>query len=79
MPRQKNSSPKKEQENVMPKDLIETDISNMPDPQFKTTIIRILPGIEKSIKDSRKSLITEIKDLKTNQAKIKNGITEMRN
>jgi len=49
----------------------------MPDPEFKTTILRILAGLEKSIEDTRDSLTTEIKDLKTSQAKIKNARTEM--
>ena len=56
MPKQRNSSQKKGQEKV--KDLIETDISNMPDPEFKTIIIRILAGLEKSIEDNRASLTT---------------------
>ena len=37
----------------------------MPDPEFKTTIIRILAGLEKSIEDTRETLTTEINDLKT--------------
>lgn len=51
----------------------------MPDPELKTKIIRILAGLEKSTEYIRESLTTEIKDLKTNQAKIKNAITEMQN
>ena len=39
--------PKKEQDKVMARDLIETDISNMPDGEFKTIIIRILAELEK--------------------------------
>ena len=42
----------------------------MLDPEFKT-IISILAGLEKSIEDTRESLTTEIKDLKTRQAEIK--------
>ena len=49
----------------------------MLDPEYKTTIIRILAGPEKSIEDTRESLTTEIKDLKTNQAEIRNVITKM--
>ena len=37
-------------------DLIETDISNMPEPEFKTAIITILAGLEKSIEDIRQYL-----------------------
>ena len=37
----------------------------------------ILTGLEKSIEDTRESLTTEIKELKSSQAKIKNLITEI--
>ena len=71
MPRWRNLSPKKEQEKVMARDLIKTDTGNMPDSEFKAKIIRILAGLEKSIEDTRESLTTETKGLKTSQAEIK--------
>ena len=40
-------------------------------------IIRLLAWPEKSIEDTRESLIAEIKQLKSSQAEIKNTITEM--
>ena len=64
MPKLKNSSQKKEQEKVMARGLNETDISNMLVPEFKVTIIRILAGLEKSMKDIRVMLTTEIEKLK---------------
>ena len=64
MPRWRNSSQKKGQK-VTTRYLIKTDISNMPELEFKTTI--------------REPLTTEIKDLNTSQAKIKTVITEMQN
>ena len=60
MPQWRNSSQKKEQEKVRAKDLSETDISNMPDGEFKATIIRILAGLEKSMKNIRETLTAEI-------------------
>ena len=45
----------------MSRDLIKIGISNMPEPQFKTALIRVLPGLEKSIEDTRESFIMEIK------------------
>ena len=45
--------------------------------KFKTTIIRILAGVEKSMEDNRESLSAEVKELKPSQAEIKNSITEM--
>ena len=51
----------------------------MLEPEFNAKIIRmILVEPEKSIEDTRESLTTEIKDLKTSQAR-KNAITEMWN
>ena len=53
MTRWRNSPQKKEQEEVMARDLIKTDISNMPEPEFKTTIKRILVRLEESIEHKR--------------------------
>lgn len=43
----------------MARDLIKTDVSNLPKPEFKITITRIPAGLEKSIEDTE-----EIKELK---------------
>ena len=58
-------------------ELIETDMSNIYDPGFKATIIRMLAGLEKSIQDIKEMLSAGIKDLKASQAEIKNAITKM--
>ena len=63
MPRWKNLSQKKEEEKVMVRDLIETDMTNMPSPELKATIIRTLAGLEKSIEDTREMFIAETKIL----------------
>ena len=47
----------KEQNKVTAKDLSETDTCNMPDREFKATIIRILAGIEKRMVDFRDVLL----------------------
>ena len=76
--RWRNSPQKKEEEvELTARDLINTNTSKMSELKSKTTIIRILAGLEKSIEDTRESLTTEIKELKSSQAKIKNAITEM--
>ena len=62
----------------MATELIETDVTNMPVPQFEATIIRILAGLEKSMEDIRETLSARIKELKK-QAKMKNAITEIGN
>ena len=71
MTRWRDSPQKKEQEKVMSRDLINTDSRKISEPEYKTITIRILAGIHKSIEDSRESFTSEIKELKTSQAKIK--------
>lgn len=56
----------------MANNLLETDMSNILDSKFKPTIIRILPVLEKSIEDTKKSITPNIKELKTNQAEMIN-------
>ena len=41
----------KEQDKAMDRDLNKTDISNMPDREFKAVIIRIFSGLEKRVED----------------------------
>ena len=77
MTRWKNSPQKNEQEDMMARDLINSDISKISELEFKTMNIRILAGVEKSIEYTRESLLAEIKELKSSQAKIKNVVTEM--
>ena len=45
--RQRILSQMKEQDKATARDLSQTDISNMPDREFKSLIIRILIGLEK--------------------------------
>ena len=52
-------------------------INKMSELEFKTTIIRMLFWLEKSIEDTREALTAEIKELKFSQAEIKNDITKM--
>ena len=58
-------------------DLIKTNISNMPDLEFRAAILRIPAGLEKSIDDTREFLTTEMKDLKTSQTKMRIVIIEI--
>ena len=48
----------KQQDKVTASDLSETDISNMPDREFKATIIRIVTGIQERMEGIRKPLTT---------------------
>ena len=51
----------KEQDKIMVRDLIKTDISNMPDQEFKATVISIFIGVEKRMDDFRETITTEIR------------------
>ena len=51
----------KEQDKVTARDLGKTDISSMPDGEFKATIIRILAGLEKRMEFFRESLTTAMR------------------
>ena len=86
MTRWKNSPQKEEQETVpKARDLINTDIGNMSDLEFRMTIIQaLLAGLEKRMEDIRetlsreiKALFGEIKELKSNQVEIKKAVTEV--
>ena len=61
MTRWMNSPQKKEQEEMTAREVINRDISNMSELEFKTTIIRILAGLDKCLEDCRESLTAEIK------------------
>ena len=63
MTKWKNSPQKKEQEAVLTaRDLINMDISKMSELEFRTMIIKILAGLEKSIENTRESLPGELKN-----------------
>ena len=71
MTKQRNSPQKKEHEEMTARDLTNTDTSNMSEPEFRITIIRILAGVENRLE----SLSAEIKETKASQDEIKNAIT----
>ena len=70
MTKQRNLPQKKEEEEMTARGLINTDISKMSELEFRTTIIRILARVEKSIE----SLSVEVKEIKSSQDEIKNAI-----
>ena len=75
MTRNKNSPQKKESEIVLsPTELQNLGYNLMSESQFKSTIIKPLVALEKSIKDSRDFMTAEFRP---NQAKIKNQLNEM--
>ena len=75
MTRRKNSPQKKESEtDLSPTELQNLDYNSMSESQFRSTIIKLLVALEKSIKDSRDFMTAEFR---SNQAEIKNQLNEM--
>ena len=75
MTRRKNSLQLKESETLLSAtELQNLDFNMMSEIQFRSTIIKLLVALEKSIKHSRDFVTAE---LRSNQAKIKNRFNEM--
>ena len=53
------------------------DINRMSELEFRIMIIKILAGLENSIEDTKEPLSREIKEIQSNQVKIKKAINEM--
>ena len=74
MIRWKNLPQKREQEAVLtPRDLFSMDISKILELEFRITIIKMLTRLEKSKEDTKENLSREVKELRSNQVKIKKG------
>ena len=70
MTRRKNPPQKKESETVLSaRELQNFDYNSMSENKFRSTIIKLLVALEKSIKESRDFMTAEFK---SNQAGIKN-------
>ena len=75
MTRMKNSPQKKESETILSAtELQKLDYNLMSESQFRSTIIKLLVALEKSIKDSRDFMNAEFR---YDQAEIKNQLNEM--
>ena len=75
MTRRKNSPQKKESETVLSATEVQNlDYNSISESQFRSTIIKLLVALEKSIKDSRDFMTAKFR---SNQAKIKNQLNEM--
>lgn len=69
----------KKQNKAIDRDLSETDISSIPDGEYKAIIKKILTGLKKRLKDINETFTTKIKELKKNQSEMKNVINEIGN
>ena len=79
MTKRKNSPQKNVQEVTTANELIKNDLNNITESEFRIIVIKLIAGLENSIKDSRESLATEIKGLKNSQEELKNAINELQN
>ena len=74
MTKRKNSPQKKCQEVVTANKLIKNDLSNITEQEFRVIVIKLIIGLEKSIKDSRDSIATGIKGLRNSHEELKDAI-----
>ncbi|KAF0877000.1 LORF1 protein, partial [Crocuta crocuta] len=79
MTKRKNSPPKKLQEEMTARELLKTDISNITEQEFRTIIIKVIAGLEKSMEDIRETMATNNMELKNNYDVLKNAINEIHN
>ncbi|KAF0875346.1 LORF1 protein, partial [Crocuta crocuta] len=77
--KRKNSPPKKFQEELTAKELLKTDISNITEQQFRTIVIKLIAGLEKSMEDIRETIATNTMELKNSYDEFKNAIHEIHN
>ena len=77
MTKRKNSPQKNVQEITTANELIKNDLNNITESEFRIIVIKLITGLENSIKDSRESLATEIEGLRNSQEELKNAINEL--
>ena len=79
MTKQKNSPQKNIQEITTANEVIKNDLNNITESEFRIIVIKLIAGLESSIKDSRESLATEIKGLRNSHEEVKSAINELQN
>ncbi|KAF0879974.1 LORF1 protein, partial [Crocuta crocuta] len=79
MTKWKNSPQKKFQEEMTAKELLKTDISNITEQEFRTIVIKLIAGLEKSMEDIRETMATKTMELKNSCDEFKNAINEIHN
>ncbi|KAF0872186.1 LORF1 protein, partial [Crocuta crocuta] len=77
MTKRKNSPPNKFQEELTAKELLKTDITNITEQQFRTIVIKLIAGLEKSMEDIRETIATKTMELKNSCDELKNAINEI--
>ena len=79
MTKRKNSPQKQFQEVSTANELIKTDLSNITEQEFRIIVIRLIPGLEEGMEDSRDSVTAKIKELKSSHDELRNSINEVQN
>ena len=71
MTKRKNSPQKNIPEITTANELIKNDLNNITESEFRVIVIKLIVGLENSIKDSRESIATEIKGLRNSHEELK--------
>ena len=79
MTKQKNSLQKKLQEVAPANELINNDLSNITEQEFRIIVIKLITWLEQRIEESRESIATEIKGLRNSHEELNNAINEVQN
>ena len=79
MMKRKNSPQKNVQEITTANKLIKNDLNNKQKVNFRIIVIKLIAGLQNSIKDSRESIAIEIKGLRNSQEELKNAINDLQN
>ncbi|KAF0887362.1 LORF1 protein, partial [Crocuta crocuta] len=79
MMKRKNSPPKNFLEELTAKELLKTGISNITEKEFRTIIIKLITGLEKSMEDIKETMATNTMELKNSYDELKNAINEIHN
>ena len=69
----------KEQDKITATELDKSEISNMPDREFKVMITKTLTGLEKRVEDLIETFGKVIENIPKNQLEVKKSITEIKN
>ena len=69
----------KEQEKLSEKELNETEISNLPDKEFKVMIIKMLTELWRRVDEHSENFNKELENRKKNPSELRNTITEVKN
>ena len=74
MAKRKNSLQKNLQEITTANELIKKDLNDSTESEFRIIVIKLIAGLENSIKDSRESIATEIKGLSNSHEELKSAL-----